>query len=262
MARKPTGSALEMPPYLALEQALKIAREIQERGGGTLSLQSLAEVFDNSLKSSSFERKLSALRNFGLVERLPDGVRLTRLALAYVAPTTADEQAKAKVDAMRNVTLLQQLHERFAGGVLPAAESLANLVLREYGAKEPLHKAWADYFVQSLRTADLLSSVGGRMTVRRSPDGAESSFAPLIARPLPEESVRDIHSSDSARGGESATVSRGDVQRLEIPLHDGSVAAVLLPRTADRDDIADIMALLEVMQKRAERVRPPERAEE
>ena len=264
MARKPAGSAVESPPYLGLDESLKIAQHIQERGGGTLSLESLAEVFGNSLKSSSFERKLSAVKNFGLIERLRDSVRLTKLALAYVAPTVPEETTKARVEAMRNVGLLRQLHDRFAGGVLPPTDSLANLVLREYGATEPLHRAWADFFVESLRSAELLSSLGGRMTVRRSPDGAEAGTSPLLAAALPEAAPqrRDVRSSDSAVGTESATVDRGDAQRLEVRLHDGAVAAVLLPRTADPDDIADVIALLEIMKKRAERVRPPERVEE
>src|SRR2546428_10985083 len=125
MARKPAGSAVESPPYLGLDESLKIAQQVQERGGGTLSLESLAEVFGNSLKSSSFERKLSAVKNFGLIERQRDSVRLTNLALSYVAPTAAAEQAKAKADAMRNVTLPRQLHDRFAGRVLAPSDSLA-----------------------------------------------------------------------------------------------------------------------------------------
>ncbi len=265
MARKPAGSAVESPPYLGLAESLKVAQEIQERGGGTLSLESLAEVFGNSMKSSSFERKLSALKNFGLIERQRDSVRLTKLALAYVAPTAAEEQVKAKAEAMRNVALLRQLHDRFAGGVLPPADSLANLVLREYGANEPLHRSWADFFVESLRSADLVSSVGGRMTVRRTPDGAEASVPPPPPA-LPEEAPRrGVQAADRAASQESAVArgaGSGDAQRLEVRLHDGSVAAVLLPRTADPDDIADVIALLEIMKKRAERVRPPERAEE
>jgi hypothetical protein len=266
MARKPAGSSIESPPYLSLDDSLKVAQQIQERGGGTLSLESLAEVFGNSLKSSSFERKLSALKNFGLVERQRDAVRLTKLALAYVAPTAVEEQVRAKAEAMRNVPLLRTLHDRFAGGVLPPADSLANLMLREYGANEPLHRAWADFFAASLRSADLLSSLGGRTTVRRSPDGAEAGAATAAPPILDEVPRRDVQAADRGVSQESATVSRaaasGDSQRLEVRLHDGSAAAVFLPRTADPDDIADVIALLEIMKKRAERVRPPERAEE
>ena len=263
MARKPAGSGIESPPYLGLEESLKVAQQIQERGAGTLALESVAEVFGNSLKCSSFERKLSAVRNFGLIDRHLDSVRLTPLGLAYVAPTTTEERSRAKAEAMRNIPLLQRLHDRFAGGVLPAADSLANLVLREYGANEPLHRLWADFFVASLRTADLLSSLGGRMTVRRTPEGSEAGPSALPA-PASEEIAprRDVRSSDNAVGTESARVDRGDAQRLEVRLHDGAVAAVLLPRTADPDDIADVIALLEIMKKRAERARPPERAEE
>ncbi len=259
MARKPAGSAVESPPYLSLDNALLVAREIQESGGGTLSLESLAAILENSPKSSSFQRKLSALKNFGLVDQDRDTIRLTRLALGYVAPMSGEEQARSRAEIMRSVDLLRSLHDRFAGGVLPSSDSLANLILREYGAKEPLHKQWAEFFIESLRDAELTASVGGRVTVRRSPDGGP------VPRPSPSDDApqRNVRSSDSAIGRDVATVDRSDSSpRVEVPLHDGSVAAVLLPRTANPDDIGDIIDMLQIMKRRAERARPPDRVEE
>jgi hypothetical protein len=247
----PNTAQAERAPYLTLGESLTVVQQIHEQGGGGLSLESLSPILGNSARSSSFTRKLAALRGFGMVDISAERVALNQLGLAYVAPTAAAERSQAIAQAFRNVPLARQIHDRFGGGLLPSREILANLLLREYGASDPNHQRWAEFIIEGLGTAGLLSQVGGRVSV----------LSRTTTAPDPDP-IREVPSAPGAgSGGSPAHVQvpqvggSPDSHRVELPLADGEKAVVVLPKNATGEDIDDVIAMLQIMKKRAARGR-------
>lgn len=259
MPPKPAGQGVQKPLYLGLGESLAVVERIQRDGGGSLRHETLSPVLKNTPKSSSFRLKLNALKSYGLVSEDRDRVELTELGMKYVAPTTEYERLEAAVQAFRNVELLRTLHDRYGGGMLPGRDILANVLLREYGAKEPLNGQWAEFFLDSARSAELVGSAGGRTVLRRGPEEGAARFPPA-GTPLSTTAVDASPRSadpvvERVRVREPEIPSAKDVQRVEFPLQDGSAAAILLPRAATPEDIADVIDMLQIMKKRAERMR-------
>lgn len=249
----PATPPAERPPYLGLEEALAAITAIQEQGGGSVTAETLSPIIGNSTKSSSFQRKVSALRGYGLVDVVGDRISVSRLGLGYVAPTSEEEKAEVAATALRNIPLARALHDRYGGGLLPNRDILANMMLREYGAAEPNNTLWADFFLGALRTAGLLAHAGGRATVLTRPnvgraDAATSSAAAdsFAVNPAPTAAP-----TPAARA--PAPMVSGEVQRIDLPLADGKVATIVLPTSATPDDIEDVIAMLTVMKTRADR---------
>jgi hypothetical protein len=269
----PNTTGVERAPYLSLGEALRVVEQIHEQGAGSVTLETLSPILGNSVKSSSFQRKLSALRTFELVDLAGERVSLTRLALGYVAPTSDAEKADAVFQAFRNVPFARTLHDRYGGGLLPGRDIMANVLLREYGVTDPNNLRWTDFFLTGLRTAGLLNQVGGRASVLTKPGslGAGPDRMGDAVPPAPGGSAGPR--VGIGWGGDGAahqpptqqranppmggtTTSQTDMHRVELPLADGSAAVVILPKTASGDDIDDVIAMLEVMKKRALRKRP------
>jgi hypothetical protein len=262
---KPKGSEVPRPPYLRFPDAVHAIEEIYKQGGGNLALESLSPVLRNSARSSSFRLKVNSLRNLGLVDEHNGRVSLTPVAMAVVAPTTTQERSEALTTALRKIPMLKTLHDRYAGGMLPPEEALGNLLLREYNAKPPLNREWAEYFVSTLSAADLLDSVNGRAMVRRRPGQAQIADATSVESGSPLESagpamvgdlvLRPSAQANTPRGHASASqaLDSADAQRVEMPLQGGGRASLMLPQSATAEDIEDLIGLLTVMKKRAQR---------
>jgi hypothetical protein len=246
---------LERPPYIDLLEAVRAAKEIHVQGGGSVSLEILSGILGNSVKSSSFQRKLSALRAYGFADMRGNGVVLTPLAMKVVAPTSPNEENDAMHEAARNIAVFRTLHERYSGGVLPGRDMLANVLLREYNATDPLHRQWTDFFIATLRAAGLLGSAGGRVTVQRRPSRGPETASVADASP-PMALGEGTAALPALRAqGTGHVVRPGDdpARRFELPLGLDGRVVVMLPTAPSGPDFDDLIAMIQVMKRRAER---------
>lgn len=122
-----TGSDSEAPrgqssrstiafPYTALDEAIRVAAAIHRNHGSSCDLDQLAAGLNSTTTSSSFRSLVASAKTFGLIDRRSKVVSLTELGAAIVDPLTRDE---AKVRAFLGVPLYSQIHDRFAGVLLP-----------------------------------------------------------------------------------------------------------------------------------------------
>src|SRR5438128_6724549 len=75
------------PPFITFADAIAFGEKIYEHGGGRASYDVLSQIFDNSIRSSSFTKKLAALKWYGIVSEPSKGeVVLTDIGLAIAAP--------------------------------------------------------------------------------------------------------------------------------------------------------------------------------
>jgi hypothetical protein len=105
-------------PYMDLDAAITVARAIVGNGGGAHTRDQLAGALTQSPLSGAFIMKLSAARQFGLVDFVEGKFKLTDLGFSIVDKNESREKA-AKVQAFLNVELYRKIYEEFKGKQLP-----------------------------------------------------------------------------------------------------------------------------------------------
>lgn len=110
-------------PYMALEDAIAVARAIHETTGSSPSQhEQLAAKLKLSPNSSGYRVRLSAARLFGVIESdRSGGVKLTELGQLIV---DAAREREAKVRAFLSVPLFKKVYEHNRGKMLPPAPAL------------------------------------------------------------------------------------------------------------------------------------------
>jgi hypothetical protein len=246
--RKPR---IAQPPYLQLRDAIRIAEQIYEQCGGTADSNQLTKILNNSVSSSSFTRKLQALRLYRLTAGAVAPVSLTDVALAIVAPKDESARSTNLKTAATGPEVFRKTYEKLRGKLLPQDEFLRNSFVHDLQLPVVVADAWVDSFKSALETAGLLLL---------RPDGKTQ----VLEGASPATSEND-NQSDAQRPEQAATpaepvtyaervmeASEGHTTR--IALADGRLATIFIPdRLTQRDAtrlkgaLAGISAIIESM---------------
>jgi hypothetical protein len=105
-------------PYMDLDTAITVARAFVANGGGAHTRDQLAGALSQSPLSGAFIMKLSAARQFGLVDFADGKFKLTDLGFSVVDKNETREKS-ARVQAFLNVELYRKIYEEFKGKQLP-----------------------------------------------------------------------------------------------------------------------------------------------
>ncbi|QPF87580.1 hypothetical protein IC762_15370 [Bradyrhizobium genosp. L] len=105
-------------PYMDLDAAISVARSIATNGGRPHTRDQLAGAMNQSSLSGAFIMKLSAARQFGLVDLADGKFKLTDLGFSIVDKSEAREK-EARVRAFLSVELYRKIYEEFKGKQLP-----------------------------------------------------------------------------------------------------------------------------------------------
>ncbi len=105
-------------PYMDLDTAITVARAFVTHGGGAHTRDQLAGALGQSPLSGAFIMKLSAARQFGLVDYVDGKFKLTDLGFSIVDKNETRERT-ARVQAFLNVELYRKIYEEFKGKQLP-----------------------------------------------------------------------------------------------------------------------------------------------
>jgi hypothetical protein len=241
------------PPYLSLPAAIRVASDIYEANGGMADSNLLTRLLKNSTSSSSFSRKLQALRNYQLISTTLPPVSLTDVALGIVAPKDEATRASALRAAATGPVPFGRTYERLKGKLLPQDEFLSNSFAHELVVPRVVADQWVDSFKTALDAAGLLLSRSDGKT--QILEGASS----------PQGQVGSTTQNESAEGQAppSATPtttpdgmvpSRDEGHTTKITLADGRLATIFIPdRLTSRDAarlrgaLAGISAIIESM---------------
>jgi len=202
-----------LPPFIGLAEAVSLVARIYEQAGGRANYDLLSRIFDNSQSSSSFIKKLAALKAYGLVTEPTKGdVELSDSGMAIAAPTSDDAFALAKRDALLRIEVYNKLHARHKGKLLPADEFLRNIIEQDCGIPRELSSQWARDFKDGARIAGLLHDRGdGRLQLMESP---------VVSK----------------------AVSPGDSLRSDSPTITPASAPVLIERSMQQSSLAPVSA--------------------
>ena len=238
------------PPYISLADAFAIVRSIYEQGGGQASRELMSRITGNSHSSSSFIKKIGALKAYGLVLEQNDSIYLTELGSAIAAPTSQGSDALAKKAALQNIPVFAKIYERHKGKLLPADEFLKNIIEQDAGIPRELSPDWVGAFKSAARVAGLLYDRPDSKTqivdtpVAPSREQTEYALDPSIQT----SSVSAVEQA-IGRNGSHATPSvmtptaGGNKTRFE--LSDGRVAEFSIPFGISSKDAKRLKSYLE-----------------
>lgn len=135
-------------PYVDLDEAIKVARAIHERGGGVPLERDQVSVALNSA-GGTLAVKLSAGRHFGLIDSAQGKWSLTPLGYEIIEPS---RERAAKVQAFLNVELYKRVFDEMRGRLLPAKGGLEH-AFTTYGVAPKQKVKARQTFERSARSA-------------------------------------------------------------------------------------------------------------
>lgn len=180
--RLPKGTK---PHIISIAEAFVLVKDLYQHGGGQGSRDLLSKITGNSQSSSSFVRKLNALKAYGLLaEQGADQFTLTETGIAIAAPQTSEAEANAKKQTFLKVEVFNRIYERHKGKLLPADEFLRNIIEQDCGIPREWSETWAEEFKMAAHIVGLLRTRNdGNIQILES---AILSDAPIVVSPPPQ----------------------------------------------------------------------------
>jgi hypothetical protein len=225
------------PPYLGLAEGFDLTRAIYEQGGGQASYDLMSRLTGNSSSSSTFVKKIGALKLYGLVSEKNGTVALTEQGSAIAAPISENSDRSAKKASFLGVRTFAKLFERHKGKLLPADAFLRNILEQDIGIPQELSADWVKAFKDAAKAAGLLfSRTDGKMQILERPDfeaerQADRSETQEISSPQPTSpryvDISSVPASVTAATQISPASASGNNTRFE--LSDGRVAEFSIP---------------------------------
>ena len=223
-------------PYLRLAEAIRIAELVYENGAGTADSSMLTKFLNNSVSSSSFARKLQALRGYRLTSGAVPPVHLTDVGLAIVAPKDETARLLSLKGAATGPEPFRRAYERMKGKLLPADEFLSNGFQHDLKIPKVVADTWVDAFKSALETAQLLHlRPDGKTQVLEGPASTSADQADKQ-----DEKQDQASPPSTARHGDASSghdsMNPGDGHSTKITLNDGRVATVFIPDGLSKRD--------------------------
>src|SRR3954467_7488517 len=171
-------------PGVNLAESLKLCESIDALGLDGLSATAIASALGyTNIKTNTFSARLSAARQFGLLNLTGDGYHLSPLARSILHPVDPDELPRLHRQALLNPPIYAELAERLAGKRVPDATILGNVLYHNHQIIASAKQAAAEAFLSSARFAGVL----GDDQVLRPQGPAAPGPPPTAAEPGPAE---------------------------------------------------------------------------
>lgn len=194
------GSRSPRYPRYPLLSAIGYAKRLYDGAHrSTIDTLTAYKVMGFAGKSGASATALGAARQFGLVEGVKGGVRVSSLGLAILEPASPIEYDNALREAAYNPPVFKTILERFEGNLPRSDEAIRSYLIRALD----FSKKGADECVNSLR--ETVASMKGELELRASAKPEEATLRTaetemiLEALHRPEPSLaREIDPSSDA----------------------------------------------------------------
>jgi hypothetical protein len=236
------------PPYASLAEAFLLAERIYENGGGQASYDMFSRLTGNSSSSSSFVRKLAAMKAYGLLAEAVKGqLILTETGIRIAAPRDADAAGNARKQAFTSIDTFNRIFDRHKGKLLPADEFLKNMIEQECEIPRDLSKLWVSAFKDSLKTAGLLHDRGdGKFQILESPVVMKSvSVAAAVRQNGPAVEADKSHAADAYVQAPVSEAEPNAGLNIKIRLSSGQSASFYIPDKLSARDAQKLKGALE-----------------
>lgn len=187
-------------PGVSLAEGLKLCESIDGLGLDGLTAAAIASALGyKNIKTNTFSARLSAARQFGLLNLTGEGYALTPLARTILHPVEPAEVPQLHRQALLKPPLYADLAERLAGKRVPDPEILGNVLYHNHQIIATAKKQAAEAFLDSARFAgalgadNILHPDGPPAPAPAAPPlTAPSPAAPASAPPLPRSAPAEV----------------------------------------------------------------------
>lgn len=174
-------------PGVPLGEAIEFARRIDADGLDGLPAEAIASGLGfTNVRTNTFSARLSAARQFGLLDLRDDGYYLTPPARSILHPVDPEDLPRLHRRALLEPPLYASLAARLEGRSVPEATALANVLYHHEQITASAKNAAAEAFLASARFAGAL--------------GDDGIFRPREPDPAPNPSVAAARRSASRPG--------------------------------------------------------------
>jgi len=210
---------------------------------------------DYGLKNAtakSFTAKLSAAKQFGLIQTSGGTIQLTELAKKYLYPINGYVQQEVLHQCFALPPLYLKLIERFDGSQLPNEIQLGNILMQEeFGIVKAAKDTAAKCFFQNAEEMGFM--VNGIFLYSKTKD--EQSTVEIEEKQTP--ATIDEHSTmcdsaiiETARSVESFKKPAKEYIKQDYEIENGQLAQIIIPKNATADDLIAIKDMLDILIKR------------
>lgn len=175
-------------PGVPLAESIELTRFVESKGLDGLSAGDIATALGyKNIKTNTFSARLSAARQFGLLELKDEGYWVTPLARSILHPMDPAELPKLYRKALLVPPLYSDLAERLGGKRVPDAPILGNILYHHHAIIANAKQAAAEYFIESAKFAGALGEdLIFRPEGLGGPDESPAP-APTASKPTPAE---------------------------------------------------------------------------
>lgn len=239
MARQGVRQKSPNAPAYSIQDCLEDVRKLfRAEHQVPTSRESIAEHLSLAAQSGPFNRKLSSLRQFGLLEPIGKDLRVSDLFLRIEHAGDENERYHALREAMGRPTIFQGLLGQYETSGMPSDINLTHQLVIKYRFTKKNAETVSKAFLESYRFAGL-----GPQT-RPSPTPALPFPAPP-ASPLAEPSApAHVLPAVEAPVKEPPRLSQC---RQEIPLGPARRAVLELPDDVAPEEIAKVIRVLRAL---------------
>jgi hypothetical protein len=206
-------------PYMALDEAITIARGVHEAGDSNCQVDQVAAHLGQKSDNPKFRQKLGTTKMFGLITFAAGTVSLTPLGKRLNDPI---QEQGAKVDSFLQIPLYNKLYDQFKGGTIPSTNSGLETAIANMGVS-PKQKANArQAFQRSAEQAGFFWSGKDRLVkpiIKGStgtPSDSPADILPPVIDISPGKKTGDRNGNGSG-GGPVDPAIEGLIKRLPPP---------------------------------------------
>ncbi len=237
---KTTRAKSPNAPSYSLQECLEDTRKVfRIENQVATSRESIAEHIALAPQSGPFNRKLSSLRQYGLLEAIGKDLRVSDLFIRIEHAMGETERCRALREALGRPTVFQRLLSQYEQTGLPSDINLTNQLIIKHRFTKKNAEVVSRAFLDSSRFAGLgmlrpqaAPSPLPSQTTHPSPEEALTLASPLPSQPAPPpfQPVTDV-----------------SLCRQEIPLGTGRRAVVELPEDIKPEEIQRLMRILQAL---------------
>ena len=224
-----TGN-IKRPPALTIKEAGDIIFKIYEKSaGGDCPENILPPIVKSKPSSSLFERKISSLSLYGLIDRSGKGsdraVKINEFGKSVIIPVKPDEKQNALKKALLKIDLTHEFWNKYSATGLPDNQVLKNLLERNNTIGTKSVNEWATYLRNAFNSLNDLDKKNG-LDDHHEPDNSELSHPSATITP---------HIAPNGGGKDLV---------FHIPMSTGGTASVIIPSGATDKDIKKIIYMV------------------
>jgi len=211
-------------PRETLKKCIEFVDEIRKRcGAENISYDVLEKAMGVQKRSSTFEKRFAASRQFNLIDFNVNKVSLTILAKSILFPVSEDAKRKALMDAFKSPPLYKEIIEKYNGVILPS--SLPNILYLDFKLAEGAKEDAADIFITSGKYAGVINGenrlstelldFAASTTDNKGP--AIEAIPDPVSRQLPQKDTQPLQDFDDTGQSFTLKFSSGRYAKIFIP---------------------------------------------